>query len=348
MLNNIKSTYFIKIIFTYVEEKQKLKVVNYNKNIQKLLDINIINYKYSTGKYIIYESNKIRKEYNASTDTLIYKGGHLNGKRNGKGKEYYNGKLIFVGEYLSGLRNGKGKNYDWINGELWFEGNYLKGKRNGKGKEYNIIYMNRLSFEGEYLNDKYWIGTKYLNSGKIDYILKNNINGDGIGLEYWDNGFCQGTIKYEGEYLKGKRNGKGKEYYEDGEILFEGEYYNDLRWNGKGYDHSHNIVYELKNGTGLVKEYHKINKKDYILEFEGECLYGKKTGKGKEYHYLDGRLEYEGEYLNGKKHGKGKEYKLGELEFEGEYLYDYKLKGKYYIRGYLEYEGEYLYNKKYN
>ena len=30
-----------------------------------------------------------------------------NGERNGKGKEYYNGKLIFEGEYLNGKRNGK-------------------------------------------------------------------------------------------------------------------------------------------------------------------------------------------------------------------------------------------------
>ena len=27
---------------------------------------------------------------------------------------------------------------------------------------------------------------------------------------------------YEGEYLNGERNGKGKEYYENGELWFEG------------------------------------------------------------------------------------------------------------------------------
>ena len=31
---------------------------------------------------------------------------------------------------------------------------------------------------------------------------------------------------YEGEYLNGKRNGKGKEYDEKGNIIFEGEYLN--------------------------------------------------------------------------------------------------------------------------
>ena len=35
--------------------------------------------------------------------------------------------------------------------------------------------------------------------------------------------------KYEGEYLNGKRNGKGIKYYSSDNILFEGEYLNDLK-----------------------------------------------------------------------------------------------------------------------
>ena len=34
---------------------------------------------------------------------------------------------------------------------------------------------------------------------------------------YWG-----GQIKFEGEYLNGKRNGNGKEYYPNGNIEFEG------------------------------------------------------------------------------------------------------------------------------
>ena len=37
------------------------------------------------------------------------------------------------------------------------------------------------------------------------------------------------NIKFEGEYLNGKRNGKGKEYGWNGKLLFEGEYLNDNR-----------------------------------------------------------------------------------------------------------------------
>ena len=339
MLKNIKSLYFIKLIFIYIEEKQKLKLIKHNKSFQKNLNINIINYKLFTGKYIIYESNGIVREYKGYNDTLIFEGGYLNGKRNGKGKEYFNDKLIFEGGYLNGKRHGKGKEYDWINGKLIFEGQYLNGKRNGKGKEYNVI--NKLSFEGQYLNNKEWIGTKYKIIGEKDYIVNNKSNGSGNGFEYW----AHDKIKYEGEYLKGKRHGKGKEYYFDGKLYFEGEYLNDLKWTGKGYDHSGNIIYELKDGKGLIKLYNQVN---FILIYEGEYLNGKRNGKGKDYDF-EGLLFYEGEYLDGKRNGKGKEYyQDGKLEFEGEYLYGYILKGKFFVKEKLEFEGEYLYNKKWN
>ena len=54
MLKDIKSSYFIKLIFVYEDERQKLKLVKYNKNLQKNIDISIINFKFFSGKYIIY------------------------------------------------------------------------------------------------------------------------------------------------------------------------------------------------------------------------------------------------------------------------------------------------------
>ena len=41
------------------------------------------------------------------------------------------------------------------------------------------------------------------------------------GKEYNDNG----NLKFEGEYLEGKR-WKGKKFNENGELIFEGEYLN--------------------------------------------------------------------------------------------------------------------------
>jgi len=51
---------------------------------------------------------------------LLFEGEYLNGKKNGKGKEYYKDKLKYEGEYLNGKKIGKGKEY--YNGELRFDG----------------------------------------------------------------------------------------------------------------------------------------------------------------------------------------------------------------------------------
>ena len=121
MLQNSKSIYFLKRLFTFVEEKNKLDIIKYNKNMQNILDISLINYKTFSGRYILYGKNGKGKEYDIYNDSLLFEGEYLNRKRNGKGKEYYdNGKLSFEGEYLNGKRNGKGKEYD-KNGLLIFE-----------------------------------------------------------------------------------------------------------------------------------------------------------------------------------------------------------------------------------
>ena len=125
MLKSIKSVYFTQILFAYINEKEKLKIIKYNKSLQKFVNINIINYIHLSRRYVIFESN-------------------------GKGKEYYenNNELIFEGEYLNKKRHGKGKEYDGSR-NLIFVGEYLNGKRHGKGKEY---YIEKIKFEGEYLN----------------------------------------------------------------------------------------------------------------------------------------------------------------------------------------------------
>ena len=170
LFGNIKSIFFSKILFSHLNERIKLKIIKYNKNLQNKIGIKLINYKLFKGAYINYEEE-------------------------GKGKEYY----------------------AWDN-KLRFEGEYLNGERNGKGKEYT-----------------------------------------------------DGRLYFEGEYLKGKRNGKGKEYFYNGNLMFDGEYKDGNKWNGKGYDGLNNVVYELKNGNGRVKEY-----EDGELIFEGEYLNGER------------------------------------------------------------------------
>ena len=52
---------------------------------------------------------------------------------------------------------------------------------------------------------------------------------NGKGKEYND----EGNVIYEGDYLNGERNGKGKEYNDNDKLIFEGEYLNGKRWKRK-------------------------------------------------------------------------------------------------------------------
>ena len=112
-MKNIKSTDVFENLFSCLNEKVKLKTIKYNKHLQGNININLINYKFFSEKYIIYEKNGKGKEFLGYSDDLEFEGEYLNGQRNGKGKEFYsNGKLKFEGEYLKGQRlNGKGKEY---------------------------------------------------------------------------------------------------------------------------------------------------------------------------------------------------------------------------------------------
>ena len=77
------------------------------------------------------------------------------------------------------------------------------------------------------------------------------------------------TVLYEGEYLRGKKNGKGKEYNEDDKLIFEGEYLNGRKWNGN------------------MKEYFKNG----FLKLEVKYLNGEKNGEVKEYN-INGNLKW--------------------------------------------------------
>ena len=102
-------------------------------------------------------------------------------------------------------------------------------------------------FDGEYLNGKKWNGKGYDNKKNYVYTI---INGKGYIKEY----NYDGILIFEGEYLNGKRHGKGKEFNEYNELLFEGEYLNGKKWNGKGYDRNGIILYELKLKKEMEKE----------------------------------------------------------------------------------------------
>jgi len=91
-----------------------------------------------------------------------------------------------------------------------------------------MIYNKKLQKEQEVnIEDYKEVSGKYKIGGK-----------NGLGSEYL---LKSNKLIFRGDYLNGKKNGQGKEYYDNGKLKFEGEYLNGKR-NGKGKE------YECDNG----------------------------------------------------------------------------------------------------
>ncbi len=80
-MENIKSSYFMKFLFSFIVDETKLKIIKYNKSLQKILDININNYKNLSGKYTKMNQNGKGKNYNVCNDNLILESEFKNGMK---------------------------------------------------------------------------------------------------------------------------------------------------------------------------------------------------------------------------------------------------------------------------
>ena len=91
----LKNSFLLKILFSYVNLKQKFEILKHNKSLQNVININNRHYQLFSGRYIIYEENGEVKEYEGRSNKLKFESEYSNGKRNGKEKEYVDEKLIF-------------------------------------------------------------------------------------------------------------------------------------------------------------------------------------------------------------------------------------------------------------
>ena len=205
-----------------------MSLVAHNKSLQKKLEITLDSYKNLNGVYLVRKKDFLSFDkyydylYTINKNYIVFKGKYVNGRKEGDGKEFY------------------------FNKRIKFEGSYSKGiKVNGTGYDkfgnviYTINYKNvtekyrngKCVFYGTYYNGKKWTGVGYDINGNVAY---NIICGKGFVKEFFDDG----VLKFEGEYFNGERNGKGKRYdYENKEVLFEGEYLNGEKWNGRGKEY---------------------------------------------------------------------------------------------------------------
>ena len=229
---------------------------------------------------------------------------------NGKGKMVYDNGNMYEGDFVTGEKDGQGT-YTYKDGG-YYTGAWKNNLENGYGKKYsksgNIVREGTwkdgffVDSNGDLVffdvNDIDLDKFKDIELSKPKCVSGNCVNGQG---KYWSS-----DETYEGDWVNGKYDGKGKLTVKTFDQIFEGDFVKG-QFTGKGI--------------------HKIDVFGYT--YEGNFVNGKLSGKGKlimkdvktyEGDWVNGELEgqvteksetgdyYIGEYKSFKRNGYGKEY----------------------------------------
>lgn len=130
-----------------------------------------------------------------------------------------------------------------------------------------------------------------------------------------------GTLLYEGDYLKGVYEGKGT-YYKEGIKYYTGNF-------DKNVMNDENGIFYYQSGE---------------LKYQGNVVNGKMSGSGKSY-YQSGQLKANGNYTNNQLNGQGILYdKDGNIIYEGEFKDDlyHGIGTLFHENGSKAYEGEFI------
>ena len=182
------------------------------------------------------------KEYDVNNQ-VVYDGGFYNFKYNGDGELYYDNKLIYSGEFIDGQAKEEA--------ELFIQRNELTGSGHYEPKVVSgyILY----SYENGKKNNKINFFDEYdhlVYEGQIVYRNDSPVI-EGYGVAYFYHFVYEKFYKvYEGNWKDGLWHGKGKSFWDTGEVLYSTNYKN-------GYRHGRYIRYysdgEL-NDKGVSEE----------------------------------------------------------------------------------------------
>ena len=200
---------------------------------------------------------------------ILYEGQFHDSEFHGIGKLFKNKKIYYEGSMKEGIPDGLGIYYFDHNQKIKYRGELNKGVAHGYGTSYyengNIFYHGH--FRRGYL---YGYGVGYHQDGRLHYTgyFKDNLKDKrGILYSYHDE-----SKIYEGEFKEDKYNGLGI-LYENGNILYEGEFKNGHFMNGEISNEE-----ELKNYYIEKEKYEKIHffcKKYKIQDFHNLLYEGK-------------------------------------------------------------------------
>lgn len=248
-----------------------------------------------------------------------YEGTVIRGEIEGKGRMKYPNGEVYSGEWKNGEFHGLGT-YFYCDGRK-FTGQFVNGKANGMGK---MEFGDGNIYIGGWQNGvAHGEGECTLQDGKVLKVKFNNGNQEGLPIILGTKAGCQeiffANSVYRGQTKNGKKHGKGKWVFIDGQVIV-GDFVDNLI---EGYG-------EFTNPSGTYRGMWMKNlshgEGEYIWpdgsKYVGSFFEGSRKGYG-EMQYASGEL-YKGQWENSQRHGQGELVYPDGTKYSGAWMNDEK------------------------
>lgn len=327
---NIKNGWFREFYDTLINQKPALKSQVFYENGKKKGLMCVFSLQGDTLQKAHFENDQIvgKVFMYHNNGKLLREGNFVEGQPEGITKEYYeNGKIFKEISFLKGQMHGITKTF-YPSGNLQYEENYQNGLKEGLQKEFYDLPSSPIFTEFTMKNNvKEGIEKVYSQQGKI--IAENNYK---MGVFHgrirkWD----KETMKliYEATYQEGYRVGKEIENYSDG-TLYRITNYSNFERNKSiiTYAPTGEVIFEGNYVNNLLNGFVKENKGGFRSEINYRM--GKKDGNFSIY-YQNNQLQKKGNYINNLLNGNYEEYyENGKIKVKGSYRMGQKV-GKWYL-----------------
>ncbi|KAM9305516.1 radial spoke head 10 homolog B [Gastrophryne carolinensis] len=273
---------------------------------------------------IVPDVPEVREE-SVLTQVIVerYEGELVNRLYEGEGVVYYKDGNVYKGTFSEGLMHGTGT-YTWTDG-LVYEGEFSRNVPMGHGV---YKWPDGSHYEGQvYKAIRHGSGMYLDKDQRVSYVgewLMGKRHGK--GTIYYD---AEETSWYEGDWINNTKEGWGVQCFKSGNI-YEGQWKNNkfhgvgrMRWLTSNEEYMGQWENGVQNGPGTHTWFLKrVPGSQYSLrnEYVGNFVNGERHGHG-QYFYANGAM-YDGEWQKNKKHGMGKfVFKNGRI-YVGEFAND--------------------------
>jgi hypothetical protein len=212
------------------------------------------------------------------------------------------GKFLYQGDLVDGLRHGSGKlYYTEMLARNILECTDCNVDCNGN---WQLCFKPKLIYSGQFMCD-----TIHSKSAKIFHPLTSK-------------------LYYQGGVFLGRKQGSGKLFDSDGDLLYKGKFCDDIP-----NDEIDGRIYFKENVCSQPNPNPDPTKENGIISYAGRIRDGKRSGKGVEKSNI-GLVTFKGNFYEDFKHGRGIELAgASDVKAVGVWEYGRKVKGEGFLTG---------------